>query len=431
MHVQLSMFWSMMPCTGDGGALCVTDIGTSLEASDLTFTRNLAVSGSGGGVAAGPGTVVQLEASSFSGDSAGAHGGAMASIKAMAMLAANMTIRLGVAKSNGGGLYAQGVSSLMFVGVDIEGTTSGLGGGGVYLQDVQDATVQDVSILVSAPAPSATSSAPSKRRRLQSSVAAAAAGAQCSAAAGASAGAGPPGGGLFITGATTVAVTRTTLTVGPLAVGWKGQGLAMELDQASVCNSTAESGNNAGAGSINSSCSAVALLETRFVSTPGWEPGPLDRPLYASSLAGWSAQCTSQAPDNATTGQCSNQTADCPSTPAPSSQSMLEQLRTGAAGRPHASDLANCLGGSLAGAASQLTSILLLPPVALGLTLLQVNNSRTLSVIAHGDAPAIFPDTNSTFSVGVMLLDEGGQLVTGGWYGVFPLRFVLHAPNFP
>lgn len=393
----------------------MTDVGTSMDASGLVFSDNLAVTGSGGALAAGPGTSVQLQSITCSGDSAGRNGGAIALVRVSKAACSNFSIKGGAAKSYGGGLSALGVPKLQLLSTTIETTTAGLGGGGVYLSDVGESVVDDLNIKVSGPVPASFSSgSASKRRKLQSASVVAASSAQCTAAAGASAGTGPPGGGLYVSGASTVAVARSTITVGPFAVGWKGQGLAMELDQRSVCNNTAA---NYTGSTNNSTCNAVALLETRFVAPAGWEPGPLDRPLFASSLAGWSAACTGLTPSNDTL--CPDQSSECATAPsalsgapALSSFAMLEQLRSGAASKPQASDLQSCLGGSLAGASTQLTSILLLPPVALGLTYLSINNSRTMGQDASL-SPAIFPDSNSTFTLGVQLLDESGQRVTG------------------
>lgn len=400
--------------SGDGGALCVSDAGTSLESSSLSFSNNLAVAGNGGAIAAGPGTLVRLQFTSFSGDSAGKSGGAAAFIKTAKTVASNLSIKGGAAKGFGGGLFVGGATSVQLTGTTIDTTTSGLGGGGIYLHDVQDTLLQDINIRVVGPVPTLPSTSTLERRKLLTVAAAATTSiTQCSAGAGASAGAGPPGGGMYIAGSSAVAVVGSTITVGPLAFGWKGQGVALELDQASMCNSTA-TGNNT-SNNNNTACSAVALLETRFAAPDGWEPGPLDRPLFASSLAGWSAQCAPQA--STYSKACQDQTC---STPLPvltpsstvSSQSMLDQLRNGSASRPRASDLQNCLDGSLAASQSQLTSILLLPPVALGLADLTISNSHVLP-IDGSPVPAIFPDSNSTFSLHVNLLDESGQLVTG------------------
>lgn len=313
----------------------MTDMDSSLEVASLSFEKNAAASGSGGALAAGPGTTFKLSNSTFESDSASKNGGALAMIRPSLADIKSVKVKMNIANGYGGGLYALGAAVLSLQDSTFDMASSGKGGGAVYMTDIGEASVSGCDVTVGPPVVVNSNFLSFNRRRMQATASsgqqASSSSSQCASDASSSYGSGPPGGGLHITGATAASVSRTSLTVGPQASGWRGQGLAIELDGRSVCNSTS-AGTNATSGS-STGCSAVALLETKFVAADGWQPGPMDRPLYATSLAGWVAQCSNASASNCPPGLPCPPRVNASTTPQPSSQTMLEQLRSGAAGK--------------------------------------------------------------------------------------------------
>lgn len=221
---------------GSGGAVCVHKAGSAVTITGATtFTSNTAEAGHGGAVAAGPWSGVVVTGCTSVVDMTTGNGGFLAGLNASHITVVDSAVSGTSAQGFGGAISAEGCSHFVAARLTLARCSAGRGGGGLYVSNTPDMTLWSSQIEVGSVAPAAPSSSSSSVNARRRRVLLAAATGTCVLPHDAvDTSSWPYGGGVLVAGASSGAVTNTTINLSVASRSWRGLGLALRLDTSAL-----------------------------------------------------------------------------------------------------------------------------------------------------------------------------------------------------